>query len=214
MSEEQLRRAVVGLSLKLRASQKEKEKWRMRAFRSERQIRKLKRSVELAAEERALRTYVKDGKRRKGAGPRKLFRMTAHGIYRLGLKQTMGYGGANSTKSILGIPVGDKQVVRCEQLLCANVFCQARAWFTSMCAALTAYVRALHQHGQAVEGGLQDLVSFEIHGLRGDATNTTTLNSCKVFASEVFSVFHVPALPVSVCGDGEHEAPRGAITCS
>ncbi len=42
------------------------------------------------------------------------------------------------------------------------------------------------------------LLSWEVHALRGDATNSSSWRSKKVYSSEITSVFHVPTVALEL----------------
>ena len=119
--------------------------------------------------------------------------MAIMGKYKMGWKASIGYGGAISVSSILEVPVSRQQVCNCECLLAATVIGLHRQWFSGMYTALDKYVSVASQIADVSRGDL-GLVSFELHVVRGDATNATSLRTSKVFSSDFWSGFHLPGI--------------------
>ena len=124
------------------------------------------------------------------------YAMSPEMMYRLGLQQTLTYGGAESTLCVLHAPVSRQSVYRCENLLRSTVLAKTQEWYRRMYGRLGAFAKSLHN--AACRGGVlpeQNLISFECHRPRGDATNSSHCKSFKLFASDITSVFFIPALP-------------------
>eukprot|EP00969_Alexandrium_andersonii_P372873 15482728-Alexandrium_andersonii.AAC.1 len=95
--------------------------------------------------------------------------MTLPGLYRLGCKQALGYGGAQSTLAILELPSSADQVARAERVLNANLFAQSAVWYRGCYDFLNAYVCRLALSAQQghVEFSASPVISFELHCIRG-----------------------------------------------
>ena len=70
--------------------------------------------------------YLKKG--RVSDDNRKFHKMTVAGRYRLGIRRSLGYAGANATLQILNVAVGPKAVLDSEKLYRANVFVRNKGW--------------------------------------------------------------------------------------
>ena len=157
MSKTELQETIVRLTKKFNASKSQASKWKMIAYRSQEAAAKAKRELSAMKSEAQSQAFLKDGKRRKSTQPRKHYRMTTTGMYKLAWKQSIGYGGASSTLAILEIPLKKNQVPVCERLLAGSFFVAARAWYKDMYAELSNYVVALGKQGNQELGGRDGL---------------------------------------------------------
>ena len=105
------------------------------------------------------------------------------GGYRCALLRNIGHAGAD-TVAHLDAGTARQTVCRWDQLLGANVLGHARAFYndqyTQLHAARSAEVR---------EPSLARW-TWEVHALRGDATNSNILQGSKAHVCEVTSLFH------------------------
>ena len=80
-------------------------------------------------------SYVKRGAKRQKAiaqRGRKLFRMSVAGMYRLGVKGSLGPVGSTLLPLLCEAPVKRWAAVKCERLLNSNLLSQSRAWYSLM----------------------------------------------------------------------------------
>eukprot|EP00969_Alexandrium_andersonii_P353734 15440574-Alexandrium_andersonii.AAC.1 len=106
----------------------------------------------------------------------------------MAMKRNLGHGAAATIVRCLEAPVGEKLIYRWELALAANIVCQARSFYSmhahfmsdvfSLCR-----VSAGGSSGSSAVGPLLG-ISWEIHTLRGDATNSAAIHSCKAHVLE------------------------------
>lgn len=141
---EELKHTVVQLQQNLVQSRKTATAWRVAAWRADRKVAELK--TQLAEKTTALErhNYVKAGKKRPdGAEPRKYFRLTVPGMYKLALKRNMGYAGSVTAARMLEVPIGRLEVNRCENLLRANLWGRHANWYATAYERLDEFIEDL-----------------------------------------------------------------------
>jgi len=121
-------------------------------------------------------------------------------MYDLAYRQTCTYGGILSLLRILEIPVHRICVSNAELTLAANLFAQNRSSHDGMYDHVNVFVVEAHRTKAREE------VSYCLTIAKGDASNAWTVSSSKVFASEFFSMVHVPALGLPNDADEDADA--------
>ena len=77
-----------------------------------------------------------------------------------------------------------------EGVLVANIIGSSRAWYRRQYARVQAY----HARATSESSPHAVVASFQIHSIRGDATNSSTVHGLKSHITEVASVFVVPPI--------------------
>jgi hypothetical protein len=102
------------------------------------------------AKDRQRLAYMKVPKKeRVKEQDRQRYALTTSGVYRLGVKQSLGYASTRSTCSILDVPVCRQTVARCEHMVCASRVAATRQWYERMYEILEGYCRAFFDLAEA-----------------------------------------------------------------
>ena len=115
-------------------------------------------------------------------------------MYRIALTKSCGNVSAESCNIIMGVAVSGKTVIRCEHLLHANIWGRCVQWYKEMYKLYDVFLQKLVDNLDLFNPRMRRLVSWEIHRIRGDATNSSSIRSFNVFCSEVLSAFHIPQI--------------------
>ena len=121
------------------------------------------------------------------------------GGYRCALLRNIGHAGADAVVAALDASIARQTVCRWEQLLGAFYNDQ----YTRLHAARSAEVREPSRAGK----------TWEVHALRGDATNWNILQGSKAHVCEVTSLFHHALDTDDFGADGDHDRPFHRTYC-
>lgn len=155
--------------------------WRKRA---ETQIEKWKRR---AQELESRTTLLHRAKRRKTSAIRS--NLSVRGGFTLALKRNIGHASADALLQHVEVPVSRYTVSRWEALAAAALLCRSRDWYRQHYAYIQSQLAAgLPESAKPAEIGMPKDFSYEIHSVRGDATNSKVGES-KAHVCEIRSVF-------------------------
>ena len=126
--------------------------------------------------------------------------------YRCALLRNIGHAGAHAVVAHPDAGTARQTVCRWEQLLGANVLVHTHAFendqHPQLHAARSAEVREPRWAGW----------TWEVHALRGDATNSNILQGSEVHVCEATSLFHHALDTDDFGADGDHDRPARAAT--
>lgn len=155
-----------------------------RTKRLQKQVRYWKaRAAELAAKVSAMEAESRDkslthlGKRRKTSATR--LNLTVNGGFKLALQRNVGHASADALLSHMDTSVSRYSVSRWEQLFASTIIAMARHWYASH------YYYLSHCHKLVDKPGL----SYELHLVSADATNTSVSLGVKAHVCKVKTLF-------------------------
>ena len=130
---------------------------------------------------------VKTKRKRRADATRHMVSML--GGYQLALKRNLGHASASSLVMHLDAGVGVKPVYRWERILGANIMAQARSFYSQHHAYLKSVIEALSNPQAEAGEDTQMLLSYEVHSIRADATNSAAVHSAKAHVLELMSFY-------------------------
>lgn len=104
--------------------------------------------------------------------------------YKLSLRRNLGHAAAKSVILALDAPVGHRTIYRWEKLLAANIVVEAHSFYQT-------HRRHLDLVVPDVPLCLARVHSWEIHAVRGDATNSAAIHSYKAHVTEVLGIIRL-----------------------
>jgi hypothetical protein len=113
---------------------------------------------------------------RKGV---KSHRFSLYGGYTMAFKRNVAHTSCSGLSEILDLDVTRQAVVLWELQAASNLLLQSRCWYFSM-------------YERVADANRRGKLTWEITAVRGDATNSSTLQSLKVHAVEATTTFHIP----------------------
>ena len=116
-------------------------------------------------------------------------KLTTRGGFTLAIKRNVGHTSCSAIVQILDAKVKASSVPRWERLLATSILESSRLWY----AEFDDYVQGLQQQQPIV--GARRLLTFALHSIRADATNSSTLQNRKVHVCELASCFGIPGIP-------------------
>ena len=90
--------------------------------------------------------------------------------------------------------MSDNIVVKAENIARAAVWSDAVSWYDNMYAKLVRFFQTANQMAFVRVGDSAPVLSYDMHAMRGDASNSNQWRSHKVFCSEVWSCAQIPEL--------------------
>ena len=122
--------------------------------------------------------------------------MTREGQLRLAFKTTTAATSGSAVCAILDLPLHKSAVYRAEELLNGACYVLDTQWYSAMYQEFTSYLaREKDSAAKLVaprRGPISDVLSYEIHSIRGDAGNSSCVREDKAFASWCMSLFSFP----------------------
>ena len=164
--------------------------WRRSAQESDNELQEFK--LALKAEQL---TIV--GKRRKHTALRSNLSLT--GGYKLAMQRNIGHASADALLSHMDAPVTRYTVSRWEMQLASTIIAWAKTWHGAH------YAWLLYCHDQCEAGSQSNVLSYELHLVAADATNTAVSLGTKAHVCKVTSLFRHVDLPVNVEIDAQVE---------
>ena len=168
-------------------------------------VRRLKAELQAKIDEMRAKTSVLNTPKRERA----VRKATERGVeslaggYRCALLRNIGHAGADAVVAHLDAGIARQTVCRWEQLLGANVLAHARA-FSQLHAARPVEVRDPSRAGW----------TWEVHALRGDATNSNILQGSNAHVCDVTRLFHHALDTDDVGASGDTTGPSTARTAT
>ena len=130
--------------------------------------------------------------------------ISIRGGYKLAAMQSKGYASQGTTIDVLlqSIVVSRQSLAQWERLLASNLYVQGHLWYQDH------YNFLGHCHNAVWAGNIQSQswLSFEIHAVRADATNSCPVLSSKAHTCEIRSYFKHLDVFLNGCEDSE-DAP-------
>lgn len=147
-----------------------------------RKVKGLKEQLVAANEEiRQLRNgVVMVSKRRKTNAKR--WRLSLQGGYRLALARNAGHAGCEAALKMLDADSQRSVCAYWEHMLSSSLQTDCFKWYSDR-----------HDLLQNLDTATSTIPSFEIHSFRGDATNSSVVQSHKVHTCQVMSTFQYPS---------------------
>lgn len=167
---------ILDLHSQLRKEQKNAHSAKKKATRHKRKANELKQ--QLLAKESELFSSInfhKNSKRRKRGAVK--CTLSLYGGYKLALLRSVGHASCVTLLTTLDARTSRQNLPKWEKLLAANLSAQAKGWYADH-----AQERLRAEH----TGDLKDK-TWEIHNIRGDATNTNASQSLKAHCAKVKS---------------------------
>ena len=110
-------------------------------------------------------------------------RLTVYGGYNLAISRNLGHSSCRAVLDILDAGIKHHQTVsRWELMLATNVHTQSQLWYSEMYSRVDDFKLS----------SLQNCFSWEVNAIRGDATNSSTLQNHKVHVAEIATMFRIP----------------------
>ena len=172
-------------------------------------VRRLRAELQAQIDEMRAKTSVLKTPKRERAARRATERglVSLAGGYRCALLRNIGHAGADAVVAHLDAGIARQTVCRWEQLLGASVLAHARAFNNDQ------YTRLHAARSAEVREPSRARWTWEVHALRGDATNSNILQGSKAHVCEVTSLFHHALDTDDFGADGDHDRPFHRTYC-
>eukprot|EP00959_Pyramimonas_sp_CCMP1952_P372324 7796908-Pyramimonas_sp.AAC.1 len=126
MDSQQMADTICKLHASLVCARTNRDKWRTDCRSLQHVNEKLNKKVSILESKLAPSTYYKSDKEFEG---RKFHRISDSGMYRLGIKRSLGYQSCVSTASILGVQTTRYTVAKAEEITRAAFYSQTQVWY-------------------------------------------------------------------------------------